>query len=273
MVFLWWYLFKIYKKNSLKSIAIFLYYMYNSANLIEEEKVKKSKYIVIFLLVGVVNLFAAANRYDIKSGMVEYEIVGEGDVGGNSAALSGTSKLYFKDFGNVELTDEKIQQTVMKEIEEERTVTKIMGDKIYNVDFTDEVTYTQKMVIDDEEPTLNVKNKEAFISMGAKNLGVEKVLGYDCDVWQLGEDRIWVYNSVPLKLITKSLGLVQIQEAKLAVFNITIKEDKFKLPPFPVKAMEEIIGDNYTEEASSSSIEEENKTISNLIKQSEKSKK
>ena len=37
--------------------------------------------------------------------------------------------------------------------------------------------------------------------------------------------------------------------------------------------MEEIIGDNYTEEASSSSIEEENKTISNLIKQSEKSKK
>jgi hypothetical protein len=37
----------------------------------------------------------------------------EGDVGGKSAALSGTSKLYFKDFGNVELTDEKIQQTVM----------------------------------------------------------------------------------------------------------------------------------------------------------------
>ena len=135
MVFLWWYLFKIYKKNSLKSIAIFLYYMYNSANLIEEEKVKKSKYIVIFLLVGVVNLFAAANRYEVKSGMVEYEIIGEGDVAGSSATLSGTSKLYFKDFGNVELTDEKIQQTVMKETEEERTVTKIMGDKIYTVDF------------------------------------------------------------------------------------------------------------------------------------------
>lgn len=71
--------------------------------------------------------------------------------------------------------------------EEERTITKIMGDKIYNVDFTDEITYTQKMVLDDEDPTLGVKNKEAFISMGAKNLGVEKILGYDCDVWQLGE--------------------------------------------------------------------------------------
>ena len=70
-----------------------------------------------------------------------------------------------------------------------------MGDKIYNVDFTDEVNIYSKMVIDDEEPTLKCKKKH-FISMGAKNLGVEKVLGYDCDVWQLGEDRIWVYNSV-----------------------------------------------------------------------------
>jgi hypothetical protein len=272
MVFLWWYLFKIYKKKSLKSIAIFLYYMYNSANLIEDEKVKKSKYIVIFLLLSVVNLFAAANRYEVKSGMVEYEIIGEGDVAGSSATLSGTSKLYFKDFGNVELTDEKIQQTVMKETEEERTVTKIMGDKIYTVDFTDEITYTQKMVLDDEDPTLNVKNKEAFISMGAKSLGVEKILGYDCDVWQLGEDKIWVYNSVPLKLITKSLGLVQIQEAKLAVFNITIKEDKFKLPPFPVKAMEEIIGDVDSDEMPVVSQPQDNKTIENLIKQSEKTK-
>ena len=204
---------------------------------------KKSKYIFIFLLVGVVNLFAAANRYDVKSGMVEYEIVGEGDVGGNSAALSGTSKLYFKDFGNVELTDEKIQQTVLGDKEEERMISKIMGDKIYTVDFTDEVVYTQKMVIDDENANLNVRNKEAFISMGAKNLGTEEILGYKCDVWQLGEDKIWVYNSVPLKIISKSLGLVQTQVAKLAVFDITIKEDKFKLPPFPIKAMDELIGE------------------------------
>ena len=234
---------------------------------------KKLKYVGIFLMLGVVSLFAQANRYDVKSGMVEYEIMGSGEVMGSATTVSGTGKLYFKDFGNVELTDEKIQQTVLGDKEEERMISKIMGDKIYTVDFTDEVVYTQKMVIDDENANLNVRNKEAFISMGAKNLGTEEILGYKCDVWQLGEDRIWVYNSVPLKLITKSLGLVQIQEAKLAVFNITIKEDKFKLPPFPVKAMEEIIGDNYTEEDSSSSIEEENKTISNLIKQSEKSKK
>lgn len=194
-------------------------------------------------MLGVVSLFAQANRYDVKSGMVEYEIMGSGEVMGSATTVSGTGKLYFKDFGNVELTDEKIQQTVLGDKEEERMISKIMGDKIYTVDFTDEVVYTQKMVIDDENANLNVRNKEAFISMGAKNLGTEEILGYKCDVWQLGEDKIWVYNSVPLKIISKSLGLVQTQVAKLAVFDITIKEDKFKLPPFPVKAMDELIGE------------------------------
>ena len=192
-------------------------------------------------MLGVVSLFAQANRYDVKSGMVEYEIMGSGEVMGSATTVSGTGKLYFKDFGNVELTDEKIQQTVLGDKEEERMISKIMGDKIYTVDFTDEVVYTQKMVIDDENANLNVRNKEAFISMGAKNLGTEEILGYKCDVWQLGEDKIWVYNSVPLKIISKSLGLVQTQVAKLAVFDITIKEDKFKLPPFPIKAMDELI--------------------------------
>ncbi|MBP6163712.1 MAG: hypothetical protein KA438_06060 [Aliarcobacter sp.] len=204
---------------------------------------KKLKYVGIFLMLGVVSLFAQANRYDVKSGMVEYEIMGSGEVMGSATTVSGTGKLYFKDFGNVELTDEKIQQTVLGDKEEERMISKIMGDKIYTVDFTDEVVYTQKMVIDDENANLNVRNKEAFISMGAKNLGTEEILGYKCDVWQLGEDKIWVYNSVPLKIISKSLGLVQTQVAKLAVFDITIKEDKFKLPPFPIKAMDELIGE------------------------------
>lgn len=181
------------------------------------------------------------NRYEVKSAMVEYEIIGSGDVAGVATTVSGTSKLYFKDFGNLELIDEKIQQIISGDKEEERIVSKISGDKIYTVDFTDEVIYTQKMVLDDEN--LNVRNKEAFISMGAKFLGTENILTYTCDVWQLGEDKIWMHNTVPLKIISKSLGLVQIQEAKLAFFNIIIKDDKFKLPAYPIRAMDEIIGD------------------------------
>lgn len=229
---------------------------------------KKSRYVGIFLFLGVVSLFAQTNRYDVKSGMVEYEIIGSGDVMGSPTTVSGTSKLYFKDFGNVELSDEKIQQTVDGDKEEERLVSKIMGENVYTVDFVDEVIYTQKMVLDDDTASLNIKSKEAFISMGAKNLGVEEILGYKCDVWLLGEDKIWVYNSVPLKLISKSLGLVQIQEAKLAVFNIIIKDDKFKLPSYPVKAMDEIIGEPDLDEMPPT--QEEEKVMDDIVKKSSK---
>jgi hypothetical protein len=204
--------------------------------------VGKIRYILIFLLVGFVDLFAA-NRYNIKSGIVEYEIIGNTEGGAKGDTISGTSKLYFKDFGNLELTDERIIQTIMGEKEEERTISKIVNEKLLTVDFNDEVIYSQKLVLDEENPIQNIKTYEAFIQMGAKNLGTEEILGYKCEVWQLGEDKIWVYNTVPLKQVSQSLGIVQIQQAKFAVFNIDIKDDKFKLPSFPVKPIEEIIGD------------------------------
>ena len=97
------------------------------------------------------------------------------------------------------------------------------------------------MVIEEENPLLNLKDSDTLISMGAKKVGTESILGYKCDIWQLGEDKIWIYNTVPLKFISKSLGLVQIQEAKLAVFNVDIKDDKFKLPSFPVKAVDDVL--------------------------------
>lgn len=233
---------------------------------------KKSKYIVIFLLFGLVNLFAEANKYGVKSGMVEYEISGKGDVMGSATSVSGTSKLYFKDFGTVELTDEKIEQTVMGDQEEERTVSKIVADKVYTVDFTENVIYIQKMFEDEENATLNTKSTEAFVSMGAKNLGTEEILGYKCDVWQLGEDKIWVYNAVPLKLISKSLGLEQVQEAKLAVFNINIKDEKFKLPNFPIKAMDAVIGEPDPDEMPPIS-EEQEKMMENMMNQPGKTHK
>ena len=203
---------------------------------------RKISFVFTFLVLGFVDLFANSNRYDIKSGIVEYEIVGniQGADKGNS--LSGISKLYFKDFGTLELIDEKIIQINMGEKEEERTISKIVNDKMLTVDFNDEVIYSQSLALDEENPVQNIRNYESFVQMGAKNLGTEEILGYKCDIWQLGEDKIWIHNSVPLKLITKSLGITQIQQAKFAIFNIDIKNDKFKLPAFPVRVIEEIIG-------------------------------
>ncbi|MBF7071047.1 hypothetical protein [Aliarcobacter butzleri] len=200
---------------------------------------RKINFVFLFLLFGFVELFAG-NRYDMKSGIVEYEIVG--DDGKTNGSINGTSKLVFKDFGAIELVDEKTTQIIAGEQETERTVSKIVKDTLYTADFDDEIIYSQKLVLDEDSSIQNIKNRESFTQMGAKYLGTETILGYKCDVWQLGEDKIWVYNSVPLKQISKSLGVVQMQIAKTATFNIDIKDDKFKLPNFPVKKIEAIIG-------------------------------
>ena len=84
---------------------------------------------------------------------------------------------------NASMQDAFITLVKKYDKEEERLVSKIMGENVYTVDFVDEVIYTQKMVLDDDTASLNIKSKEAFISMGAKNLGVEEILGYKCDVW------------------------------------------------------------------------------------------
>ena len=153
----------------------------------------------------------------------------------------------FKDFGNLELFDEIITQKRGSIVEEERNTYKISKGKIYTADFNDEIIYSQDLSIDDENPIANIKNREAFKEMGAKFLGNENILGYKCDIWELGEYKIWVYNSVPLKQISKSLGVEQMQIAKNANFNIDIKDNKFKLPNFPVKAIDVIIGEGEEE--------------------------
>ncbi|WP_419677543.1 hypothetical protein ACN2EN_07435 [Aliarcobacter lanthieri] len=201
---------------------------------------KKALCIIIFLFIGLNNLFAQTNRYDIKSGIVEYDILG---TTGNST-ITGSSVLYFKDFGKLELVDERlIYKMANFDDEEERNINKISKDKLYTVDFNDEIIYFQDLQIDKENPAENIKNKDSFTQMGAKFLGNENILGYKCDIWQLGEYKIWVYNSVPLKQITKTGENEQLYIAKNANFNIDIKDNKFKLPNFPVKAIDIIISE------------------------------
>ena len=123
------------------------------------------------------------------------------------------------------------------------------------------------MIFEDAENAfLNLKNANTLVSLGAKKIGTETILGYKCDIWQLGEDKIWIYNTVPLKFVSKSLGLVQIQEAKLAVFNVDIKDDKFKLPNFPVREVDDVLSTGGTEEPELSA--EQQKIMDELMKKS-----
>lgn len=203
----------------------------------------KRIFILLFVVVGLV--YAQTNRYDVKSAIVEYEISGGGSVMGGEATLSGVSSLYFKNFGDIEYQMEKSIQKIMGETEEVYNVSKLVGDKAYTVDFDEKIIYEQKLIIDDE--LLNVKNEKNLISMGATKIGKEKILGYDCDVWELGEEKISIYKSVPLKIESSSMGVTQVQKATSAKFDVEVSDKKIKLPDFPVKKVEEIMMDEQME--------------------------
>lgn len=195
-----------------------------------------------FIIVSILcasSLFAAQNKaYDIKSGIVEYAVVAENP--NKNDYIKGSSKLYFKDFGDLEITDTTMVQKVFDEEEKEREIVKIVKDTMYTVNFDDQMIYSSKIAADENGSSRFVLNKENLQKMGATFIGTESVLGYKCDIWQLGDDRIWTYNAVPLRQISKSSSGMQMQEAKIANFNIDIKDDKFKLPNFPIKQMDEI---------------------------------
>ncbi|MCK5105241.1 MAG: hypothetical protein KAR17_20600, partial [Cyclobacteriaceae bacterium] len=57
-------------------------------------------------------------RYDVKSAIIEYSTTTSGKTFGSTVKGTGTESLYFKDWGAIELAEEKSTQT---------TVTKIFG--------------------------------------------------------------------------------------------------------------------------------------------------
>lgn len=197
---------------------------------------KKTK--VLFSLLLLVNIsFSQTNRYEIKSGVVEYDILGFSK--NKNYELSGTSTLYFKDFGSVELVDEKLLKKEDGVLEEERNIQKIIKNKLYITNFDDETIYSQDLTLEDE--LSNIKNKDNLTQMGAKFLGNENILNYKCDIWELGEYKIWLYNSVILKQLSKFDDIEHLQIAKNANFNVKINDSKFKLPNFPIKKIDRII--------------------------------
>lgn len=51
--------------------------------------------------------------------------------------------------------------------------------------------------------------KEIMIKMGGKKVGTEKLLGKNCEIWEVKSlgTRTWVWNWIPLKIVSKMAGM------------------------------------------------------------------
>jgi len=191
-------------------------------------------------------------RYEVKSGIIQYNTSTSGNVLGSVIKGSGTESVYFKDWGAIELIEEQSSQTTTAKIfgktstqtTNTHTISKLDNGESYYVDFDKKQIYLRRDMAMDITKVLHPKadagdvGKNMLEGIGGKKIGNENYLGYDCEVWDVKAGKQWMYKGVVLKIEMTALGLTTIKEATSAKFNISVSDKNFKLPNFPVQKEE-----------------------------------
>jgi hypothetical protein len=206
--------------------------------------VKVLKLGVAVVLVGVV-LFADSNyykRYGVKSGKIDYTITGSGNIMGIETKVVGIKRVLFDAYGAREISEtNKIQRTTMDgkiTTDKSHKITYMNGAIIYHVDMK------KKRIVRMQNPAFMLSGmegrtprqfaEETMKKMGGKKIGMETVLGYDCEVWSLMGARQYLYKGIALKIESNAMGMESIEIATKAKFDIQLTDKNFKLPNFPI---------------------------------------
>jgi hypothetical protein len=185
-------------------------------------------------------------RYNVESGIIIFKTTTNGKVMGSVISGSGTEKLYFKDWGGIELIEEESTTTTkMKmfgqnnvETTNTHTIAKLDNGESYHVDFKKKEIYlVRDMAMDltkmfQPNQDAGAVGKTMAEGMGGKIIGNESFLGYDCEIMELMGSKQWIYKGVTLKLEMTVMGLTTIKKATSAKFDINVADKYFELPDF-----------------------------------------
>lgn len=217
-------------------------------------------------------------RYQVKSGIVAYTSTMSGEVMGSVITGSGTENLYFKDWGAVELREEKSKQSTNTNIfgqknsqtTESHTLYKLDHGDSYQVNFdTKEITKQKDIAMEMmkdlfEDSDVGDVGRGMLENMGGKVIGNEKFLGYDCEIWEIMGAKQWIHKNVMLKLEMEVMGIKTLKEATSVKFNVKIPDKNLALPDYPI-----VEGENYLDdEEYKESMEEMNANMDKIGKMS-----
>lgn len=216
------------------------------------------KYLSFIISIAIVTASCNANnknelkRYDVKSGIVEYETIISGKMMGSKVSGEGIEKLYFKSFGAIELREAESSQTTTTKIfghgqtdtESTHTINKLDNGDSYFVDFEKRQIYMGQDLAMEMTKALypnadaGEMGESMLESMGGQKTGSEKFLGYSCDIWEFAGGKQWIYKGVMLKLEITMLGITTVTQAIKADFDVQVPDKYFNLPDFPVQKEE-----------------------------------
>ncbi len=209
------------------------------------------KFIFILLSVTVLTscVYANAKRYGVSSGIVEYKTSTKGNLLGFATNSEGSSKLYFKDYGNVELREETIHQGGNAN----HVKTKFVNGMVYTVDEKKKIIIKSDMQSMMGDKNMKAMGEDMLKQMGGKKIGKGKVLGYPCDIWTAMGSKMWFYKGVLLKLESSMLGIKTMQHATKVKFGVHVPSSKFALPNYPIHTLNEYIQEQTKSENSEKS--------------------
>ena len=204
--------------------------------------------IKISMIVGLVSGLVQAEemkRYNVKSAKIEYEIKGSGDVMGMMKTKTvGKKRLIFDNYGMKELEEES-------KVSKETTMGKTKVNKTHHLKYMNEsiiysVNFKKKEIMRNHNSgmamasmmsggkNLTDAGEEMLKKMGGKKIGTDKVAGHTCDVWKMSGVKQCLYKGIPLKVESNIMGIKSVEIATKAEFDLSLKEDDFKLPDYPV---------------------------------------
>lgn len=185
-------------------------------------------------------------RYDIKSGMIEYQTTISGNVLGSIIKGEGTEALYFDNWGALEVKKEKSSQTTeanimghkSTETTNTHTLDKLDNGKSYHVDYDTQKIYqrTDPMMelFKQSKTDVGDAGKKMLESMGGKKIGSESIMGYDCEIWDLMGVKQWIHKGVMLRAESNLMGVKTLTEPISIKLNKKVDKDKFDLPDFEI---------------------------------------
>ncbi|UPT78276.1 DUF4412 domain-containing protein [Sulfurovum sp. XGS-02] len=197
--------------------------------------------ILCVLMLATNILGAETKRYEIQSAIIEYATGSSGNMMGIQTQTEGKSKIVFKEWGKVELREERTRSVIMGKEAHTRQTTKIDHDRVYIVDYEQKIIHQYNPMALNHSQYKNIaKNAQEMIrSMGGAKTGEETVLGYDCEIWETQQIKLWLYKGIMLKSVTTMMGLTQTTEAMTIQMNIPVSDEDLKLPDFPIKIMQQ----------------------------------
>ena len=197
--------------------------------------------VIITLLLAIGTLHAEVKRYEVKSGIIEYKSSGGGEMMGIKTQMSGTNKVAFKDWGAVELHQSTTNSVVMGREENIQDTIKIENGKVYVVDYEKKIIseYDPSMLMQSEYKDLIKSAKEMIVDMGGKKIGDETIQGYDCEIWEMPQAKLWLHKGIALKTVASVMGITNTMEATVIQLDVPVSDKDLKLPDFPLKSIQE----------------------------------